>query len=39
MKYRQRTAADQGIPITNYGILIASLNGILERTLEPFPEF
>ena len=39
MKYRQRTAADQAIPITNYGILIASLNGILERTLEPFPEF
>ena len=38
MKYRQRTAVDQGIPITNYGILIASLNGILERTLEPFPE-
>ena len=36
MKFRQRTAADQGIPITNYGILIAYLNGILPRTLEPF---
>ena len=38
MKYRQRAAADQGVPITNYGILIASLNGILPRTLAPFPE-
>ncbi|MBE5055302.1 [FeFe] hydrogenase H-cluster maturation GTPase HydF [Pseudoflavonifractor sp. DSM 107456] len=36
MKFRQRTAADQGVPITNYGILIAYLNGILPRTLEPF---
>ena len=38
MKYRQRTAADQHIPITNYGILIAAINGILYRTLEPFPD-
>lgn len=37
MKYRQRCAQDQGIPITNYGILIAYLNGILPRTLAPFP--
>ena len=37
MKYRQRAAVDQGVPITNYGILIAHLNGILERTIEPFP--
>lgn len=36
MKYRQRCCADQGVPITNYGILIAHLNGILKRTLEPF---
>lgn len=26
----------QGIPVTNYGVLIAYLNGILERTLSPF---
>lgn len=39
MQYRQRAAVDQEIPITNYGILIAYLNGILPRTLEPFPEF
>ena len=38
MKYRQRAAADQGVPITNYGILIAHLNGILARTIEPFPD-
>ncbi|HIX12336.1 MAG TPA: [FeFe] hydrogenase H-cluster maturation GTPase HydF [Candidatus Anaerofilum faecale] len=38
MKYRQRAAVDQGVPITNYGILIAHLNGILERTIEPFPD-
>ncbi len=35
MKYRQRCCVDQGVPITNYGILIAHLNGILKRTLEP----
>jgi predicted GTPase len=38
MKYRLRTAQSQGVPITNYGILIAYLNGILKRTLAPFPD-
>ena len=38
MCYRQRCCANQGIPVTNYGILIAHLNGILLRTLEPFRE-
>ena len=32
--YRVKCAADQGVPITNYGILIAHMNGILERSLE-----
>ena len=36
MKYRLACCADQGIPVTNYGILIAYLNGILRRTVEPF---
>ena len=36
MKYRLACCADQGIPVTNYGILIAYLNGILKRTVEPF---
>jgi len=38
MRYRYQCAVDQGIPITNYGILIAAVNGILKRTLVPFPE-
>lgn len=38
MQYRLRCCADQGIPVTNYGILIAGLNGILPRTLAPFPD-
>ena len=38
MKYRLACCADQGIPVTNYGILIAYLNGILQRTVAPFPD-
>lgn len=34
MRYRQRCCVDQGVPVTNYGILIAFLNGILSRSLE-----
>lgn len=37
MKYRIQCAVDQNIPITNYGILIAQINGILKRSLKPFP--
>lgn len=36
MKYRLRCAKDQGIPITNYGIAIAHMKGILERSIEMF---
>ena len=36
---RTRQAADQGVPITNYGTLIAYLHGILGRSLELFPEY
>ena len=36
---RTRQAADQGVPITNYGTLIAYLHGILGRSLEIFPEY
>lgn len=36
--YRSHCAVDQGVPITNYGILLAHLNGILKRSLEIFPE-
>ena len=38
MQHRIRCAQQQGVPITNYGITIAYINGILRRTLEPFPE-
>ena len=37
--YRVKCAADQGVPITNYGTLIAYLNGILKRSTELFPEY
>ncbi|MGQ9847621.1 MAG: [FeFe] hydrogenase H-cluster maturation GTPase HydF [Bacteroidales bacterium] len=33
---RLKPAIDAGIPVTNYGITIAYLNGILDRALEPF---
>lgn len=38
MKYRIACCQDQGVPITNYGILIAQVTGILRRSLEIFPE-
>lgn len=38
MKYRLSCAQDQGVAITNYGILIAYVNGILKRSVEAFPE-
>lgn len=36
MLYRINQAKEAGIPIVNYGMLIAYLHGILERALEPF---
>ena len=35
VQYRMRCTLDQGIPFTNYGITIACLTGILERSLKP----
>lgn len=37
MKYRMSCALDQGVPMTNYGILIAQLKGILKRSVAVFP--
>jgi [FeFe] hydrogenase H-cluster maturation GTPase HydF len=37
MKWRQRNAVSQGTPITNYGVLIACMQGILKRSLSVFP--
>ena len=38
MKYRISCAQDQGIPIANYGMVIAYIHEILKRSLIPFPE-
>jgi hypothetical protein len=35
MRYRLRCCADQQIPVTNYGMLIAYMNGILGRAMAP----
>lgn len=38
MVYRNKAAKEQSVPMTNYGIAIAYMNGILKRTVEPLPE-
>ena len=38
MKYRIGCCKESGIPVTNYGIAIAHMHGILKRSLEPFPD-
>ena len=35
MQYRVRHADEQGVPITNYGVALAEMNGILDRALKP----
>lgn len=37
VKYRQKCAVEQNVPITNYGILISYVHGILERCIAIFP--
>lgn len=37
MLYRQRVATEAGVPMTNYGVLLAKVHGILDRALDPFP--
>lgn len=36
--HRQNCAIDQNIPFTNYGIIIAYMNGILKRSLKIFTD-
>ncbi len=36
--WRRNLAAQQGIPFTNYGIVIARITGALERSLRLFPQ-
>ena len=38
MRARQQRAVDAGVPYTNYGTIIAYMNGILRRSLSPFPQ-
>ncbi|MCI6887357.1 MAG: [FeFe] hydrogenase H-cluster maturation GTPase HydF [Lachnospiraceae bacterium] len=38
MKYRLQCAQDQHVPMTNYGIAIACMKGILNRSVQIFPE-
>lgn len=38
MKYRMKCACDQNVPFTNYGVMIAGINGILHRSLGLFPD-
>lgn len=35
MQYRRRFCEENNVPITNYGIAIAQVNGILDRSLQP----
>lgn len=38
VRYRLACAEEQGVPMTNYGILIAYVHGILKRSVEPFED-
>ncbi|MEO3945458.1 [FeFe] hydrogenase H-cluster maturation GTPase HydF [Gorillibacterium sp. CAU 1737] len=37
MLWRIEQAVDAGVPIVNYGVAIACVQGILERAISPFP--
>lgn len=37
MEYRRKSAADAGVPFTNYGTAIAYMKGILKRSIKIFP--
>ena len=34
MKHRMNLANEQGVPMVNYGVAIAKMNGILERSVQ-----
>jgi len=38
VRFRMACCRDQGVPVTNYGIAIAHLHGILRRSVAPFPQ-
>lgn len=39
VKHRMKCAESQNVPFTNYGTAIAYMQGILERSLEIFPDY
>ncbi len=39
VRHRAAKTAAQGVPITNYGTMIAYVHGILKRSLSIFPEY
>lgn len=39
VRHRASKTVAQGVPITNYGTMIAYVHGILKRSLEIFPEY
>ena len=39
MLYRLRVVRESGVAITNYGVFIAYVQGLIPRVLEVFPEF
>ena len=38
VRYRMKCARDQGVPMTNYGVAIAHIHGILKRSISMFPQ-
>lgn len=38
MRSRIEKCRESGVPVTNYGIAIAQMHGILKRSVEPFPD-
>lgn len=38
MNYRIQSVEDTGVPVTNYGVALAYMNGILKRSLEVLPD-
>ncbi len=37
IQFRRKRAVEQNVPITNYGILISYVHGILQRSIAIFP--
>jgi hypothetical protein len=38
MLARLNKAVEKGVPITNYGIAISVMHGVIEKVLEVFPQ-